>query len=264
MVLVTITHYVKPLINKMEPSVIDVLPATFTQFATKTSLGSMIAAQSSEIFQVDEGQPIYFRGARAQSVVYFIDGVKFFANYKHITNEELLKRFQQYNDKMAFGILYKSYLRLLLGTFTRYLKSPEDAEDLVMELYEKCLDILKSSNEIKFLKTYLFVIAKNAALGKLISKQILIEYHDLVKLEKEIEVDNQLIINNQKEIDLLNGMKFLTEEQRLCIVHFYFKKMRYKQVVEISGMDVKSVKTHLQNGKRMLKKYLLKIRNYEN
>lgn len=79
MVLVTITHYVKPLINKMEPSVIDVLPATFTQFATKTSLGSMIAAQSSEIFQVDEGQPMNFHGARARSVVYFIDGVKPFA-----------------------------------------------------------------------------------------------------------------------------------------------------------------------------------------
>lgn len=77
--LVTITRYIKPLINKMEPSVIDVLPATFTKSATKTSLGSMIAAQSSEIFQADEGQPMYFRGARAGSVVYLIDGVKSFA-----------------------------------------------------------------------------------------------------------------------------------------------------------------------------------------
>lgn len=186
------------------------------------------------------------------------------ANYKHIADEELLKRFQQYNDNRAFGILYKRYLPLLLGTCKRYLNSPEDAEDLVMELYEKCSIILKSSNEIKFLKTYLFVIAKNAALGKLRSKKILIEYHDLVELEQEFEVDNQLIINNKKEIDLMNGMKLLSEEQRLCVDHFYFKKMRYKQVAEVLEMDVKTVKTYLQNGKRMLKNYLLKTGNHEN
>ena len=76
---VTVTRYRQPLINKIEPSAIDVLPATFTQSATKTNLGSMIAAQSSEIFQAEEGEPMYFRGARAGSVVYLIDGVKSFS-----------------------------------------------------------------------------------------------------------------------------------------------------------------------------------------
>lgn len=76
---VTITRYVQPLINKMEPNAIDVLPETFSKSATKTSLGSMIAAQSSEIFQAEEGQPMYFRGAREGSVVYLIDGVKSFS-----------------------------------------------------------------------------------------------------------------------------------------------------------------------------------------
>lgn len=78
---VTITRYREPLINKMEPSAIDVLPATFTRSATKTSLTSMISNQSSEIFQADEGEPMYFRGARAGSVVYLIDGVKSFSAY---------------------------------------------------------------------------------------------------------------------------------------------------------------------------------------
>ncbi len=77
----TITRYREPLINKMEPSAIDVLPATFTRSATKTSLTSMISNQSSEIFQADEGEPMYFRGARAGSVIYLIDGVKSFSTY---------------------------------------------------------------------------------------------------------------------------------------------------------------------------------------
>lgn len=178
--------------------------------------------------------------------------------YRHIADQELLKRFQQDNDKEAFGILFKRYLPLLLGTCKRYLKSTEDAEDLVMELYEKCSVILKSNNEIKFIKTYLYVIAKNAAIGKLRSRKIMIEYQEMIKLEHEVEFDNNMIIKNKKEEDLMQGLKQLSIDQRMCIEHFYFKKMRYTQVAEVLKMDVKSVKTHLQNGKRMLKNYLLK------
>ncbi len=167
---------------------------------------------------------------------------KMSANYKHIADEELLKRFQQYNDDMAFGILYKRYLPLLLGICKRYLNSTEDAEDLVMELYEKCSIILKRSNEIKFIKAYLFVIAKNAALGKLRSKKISIEYYDLIKLEHDVSFGNQLIINDKKEIDLLNGMKLLTEEQRLCVDHFYFKKMRCYSIKHLLSFMVFSLK----------------------
>lgn len=74
-----VVGYRIPLIDKVEPSAIDVLPETFTNSATKTSLTTMIASQSSDIFQADEGEPMYFRGARAGSVVYLIDGVKSFS-----------------------------------------------------------------------------------------------------------------------------------------------------------------------------------------
>lgn len=73
-----VSEYREPLINKIEPSTIHVLPETFTKSPTKTSLTTMISAQSSDIFQADEGEPLYFRGARAGSVVYLIDGVKSF------------------------------------------------------------------------------------------------------------------------------------------------------------------------------------------
>ncbi len=72
----TVVDYRIPLIDKVEPMAIDVLPETFTKSATKTSLTAMISAQSSDIFQAEEGEPMYFRGARAGSVVYLIDGVK--------------------------------------------------------------------------------------------------------------------------------------------------------------------------------------------
>ncbi len=74
----TVIDFTIPLIDKVEPSAIDVLPETFTKSATKTSLSAMISAQSSDIFQAEEGEPMYFRGARAGSVVYLIDGVKSF------------------------------------------------------------------------------------------------------------------------------------------------------------------------------------------
>ncbi len=180
-------------------------------------------------------------------------------DYKHIADGELLKRFQQDNDKKAFGILFKRYLPLLLGTCMRYLKSKEDAEDLVMELYEKSMKILKTNTEILRLKPFLFVVAKNAALGKLRTKKIMIEYQELVRIEIEEEVYNNFIIGNISEKDLNRAMDQLSENQRKCIELFYFKKMRYAEVSKALELSENAVKTNLQNGKRMLKMNLQKL-----
>lgn len=76
---VDIVEYREPLINKVEPMTIDVLPETFQRSPNRSSLSNMIASQSSEVFQEAPGEPLYFRGARAGSVIYMVDGMKSFS-----------------------------------------------------------------------------------------------------------------------------------------------------------------------------------------
>jgi RNA polymerase sigma-70 factor (ECF subfamily) len=45
----------------------------------------------------------------------------------------------------------------------------------------------------------------------------------------------------------------LKNEQKQCIQLFYFEDRCYRDIAELTGMDEKKVKSHLQNGKRNLK-----------
>ena len=45
----------------------------------------------------------------------------------------------------------------------------------------------------------------------------------------------------------------LNQHQRTCINLFFFENKSYKEIVEITGLTDKQVKSYLQNGKRNLK-----------
>ena len=57
---------------------------------------------------------------------------------------------------------------------------------------------------------------------------------------------------------LEEGIKTLNEEQKICVELFYLQDKSYVEVAEITGYDLKQVKSYIQNGKRNLKIFLTK------
>ncbi len=73
---VVITGHRVPLINAEDPTAMTILAAEIQKSPQMRNPGALIASTTPGVYQQDEGQPVYFRGARAGSVVYFVDGVK--------------------------------------------------------------------------------------------------------------------------------------------------------------------------------------------
>ena len=48
----------------------------------------------------------------------------------------------------------------------------------------------------------------------------------------------------------------LPPDQRQCLELFYLEKKSYREVAALTGLDLKAVKSHLQNGKRNLRRHL--------
>ena len=74
------------------------------------------------------------------------------------------------------------------------------------------------------------------------------------------EFEHLIDINEDKEKeDALNYcLDTLAEEQRLCIIRFYFDDFSYADIVEKTGFELSKVKSYIQNGKRNLKICILK------
>ena len=56
--------------------------------------------------------------------------------------------------------------------------------------------------------------------------------------------------------DLEIAIELLKDEQKECIKLFYLKQKSYADIVQITGYNLKKVKSYIQNGKRNLKKLM--------
>ena len=62
------------------------------------------------------------------------------------------------------------------------------------------------------------------------------------------------VSNSLKQISQLEqALNELNPFQKRCIELFYYRKMSYLQIVEVTGYSINEVKSYIQNGKRNLK-----------
>jgi len=72
-----------------------------------------------------------------------------------------------------------------------------------------------------------------------------------------MEIDYVEHHNNDIDIELdlrklENCIKSLVKEQKKCVELFYMQEKCYKEVANLTGYELKKVKSYLQNGKRNL------------
>ena len=58
--------------------------------------------------------------------------------------------------------------------------------------------------------------------------------------------------------DLDAAIESLNAEQNKCIQLFYLQEKSYQEVALLTGYNMNEVKSHIQNGKRNLKNYLVR------
>ncbi|WP_075603064.1 RNA polymerase sigma factor [Saccharicrinis aurantiacus] len=173
------------------------------------------------------------------------------------SEKSLIQKYKKSNSVDLVSELYKPYMPLVYGVCLKYLSNKEDAQDAVMNIFEKLLVELKKQDIPNDFKVWLYVVSKNFCLMKLRSDK---------SKNKAFEKMSSTIMENgftQHPIDeeenpdlseaLLNCIKKLKEEQKKAIELFYFKKACYKDIAEQLEVDEKKVKSNIQNGKRNLK-----------
>ncbi len=178
-------------------------------------------------------------------------------NFEKYSDEELMNKYLSMKDIRYFSALFIRYNHLIFGVCMKYLKHTEDCRDMVMELYEKVLEDLQKHAVDNF-RSWIYVTARNQCLMK-IRKQ---KRHGITQDEYILSnvVDsaadwhpdssepNELMI---KYLELC--IEKLTDDQRECVEQFYFKKNSYAEISTAFELDIKTVKSYIQNGKRNLK-----------
>ncbi len=182
--------------------------------------------------------------------------------FEHITDQEVLEKFYQSGDNFFLGLLLQRYTMLLLGVCMKYLKNEEEAKDAVQQIFLKVITELPKY-KVEYFKSWLYMVAKNYCLMQLRNKP---EKYLSELTDKHADTDASTINSERIEKDNLYtqmeaAMEELSEEQKNCLILFYFEKKSYQEICLQTGFSLLQVKSYLQNGKRNLKLLMEKKMN---
>jgi RNA polymerase sigma factor (sigma-70 family) len=171
-----------------------------------------------------------------------------------LTDEELVSEYQKQGDVRVLGTLYQRYMSMVYGVALKYLKNREESRDVVMQIFEKLVETLKS-HQVQHFKSWLYATSRNHCLmqlragkGKFFTEidEHFMESDAVAHLEEEPEME----LNISK---LEKCIGELADEQKTCVQLFYLQQKCYKDICTLTGFDDNKVKSYIQNGKRNLK-----------
>ena len=189
-----------------------------------------------------------------------------------LSDQELLARYRLHGAVADLGVLYDRYLPEAFAVCRRYLAPPdEDAQDAAMQLFEHLVKVLRTHAPDNF-GAWLHTTARTHCLMQLRARKragpsagpLILTFPDAADVETAAarhRVDDGDAAEEAEaaETRLQNveaALAQLPPTQRRCLELFYLEKKCYRAIATETGLELNLVRSHLQNGKRMLRRQL--------
>ena len=198
---------------------------------------------------------------------------KRFRRSRPTTDAEFVAAYKATGDLDLLGELYERHMELVYAVCFKYLRDEAESKDAVMQLFEQLIVDLRRHDVTNF-KSWLHSVARNHCLMHLRSQRVRVgegvdsDLFDEDRLSAEALAvwpsaartdEDEAGLDMERHLNRLpEALHRLPDPQRVCIDLFYLQQKSYAEVADLTGYDLKQVKSYLQNGRRNLKLILQK------
>lgn len=173
------------------------------------------------------------------------------------TDDDLIALLKK-DDSIAFETLYLRYSEKLYYFAIRYLKSKEDAEGLVQDIFTKIWEIRKNLNSGQSFSSFLFTIAKNTIFNKHRKKLNENAYREHLRNyfdEVYDKTENDIILDDMKaRID--KSVEKFPPQRKLIYQLSREEGLSYKEIAEQLGISEKTIEAHIRLALKTLRSAL--------
>jgi len=177
-----------------------------------------------------------------------------------LPDETLVARYLESGNKDLIAILFERYTHLVYGICLRYLHDQDQCKDAVMEIFSSLFDKLATHSIVSF-KNWLYSVSRNHCLMTLRKGASYERSKESIANQARFDGSEQPVAYFEKRnVDeglVHQAIDSLNTEQRICVILMYLEDKSYKDIVDLTGYSFNQVKSHIQNGRRNLKNYLL-------
>jgi RNA polymerase sigma-70 factor (ECF subfamily) len=166
-------------------------------------------------------------------------------------------------DQAAFAQLYDRYSSLIYTTVVRMVKSTEEAEDLLQEIFMQIWNKASLFSESKgSVYTWIVTIARRKAIDRLRSKENVYKGASLDE-ESSLAVPDPAFMANPLEATISaeyeslmkKAFALLAQDQRAVLELGYYEGYTHVQIAERLNLPLGTVKTRMRQG-------LIKLRDF--
>jgi RNA polymerase sigma-70 factor, ECF subfamily len=168
-----------------------------------------------------------------------------------IPDEDIVRAFQETGNSECFAELFAKHRKRVFSACRGFFGDSAAAEDATQETFLRVYQRIHSFEGGNF-TGWLMRIARNVCIDDWRKRQArpAIEETDLTTVPARQRLDTSSELRLTLE-ELWKEMSFLPLEQRRCL-EMKIEGYSYEETAARTGLTVEAVKSHLQNGRRML------------
>lgn len=172
-------------------------------------------------------------------------------------NESELLQAIATGDEASFRQLYNQFHLTVFQQAFHYLQSEELASDAVQDIFIKLWDKKEKLAEVKDVKAYIFIVARNIIISTLRKK---VFHH---RLDEELEMieedthlpDRQLSYKESLQI-IQEGINSLPQQQQKAYTLSRTQGLSHEEIAKEMRISTETVKTHIKQALKSLRAYL--------
>ncbi|MBS8265622.1 RNA polymerase factor sigma C [Mesobacillus boroniphilus] len=140
-----------------------------------------------------------------------------------------------------------------------YVRNRQTAEDLAQEIFLKCYQKFDTFQGEAQIQTWLYRVASNHCKDYLKSwhhRKVFVSGYISSMLGGQQAGPEKQLIQNAENKELVEAMFKLPVKYREIIYLFYYQEMPQKEIAEVCGLNINTVKSRLTRAKQLLKEIL--------
>ncbi len=175
------------------------------------------------------------------------------------TDEQLVEEVRE-RDKEKYAELIKRYQTKLTHYLRKFIKSHDELEDVLQEVFIRTYRNLYAFNVDKKFSAWIYRIAHNQAINhikKYNKGSISLDEHEWEIVDEKMDLKYNTDIGLAK-IQIEKGIALIKEKYREPLILYFFEQKSYEEISDILQVPKSTVGTLIMRGKNALKEYLEK------
>jgi len=161
-------------------------------------------------------------------------------------------------DHEAFRQIFDLYSPRVYRFALKYLKSSDQAEEIVQEVFVRLWKNSKMLPDVKNLDHYLFVLSRNLAFDQLRRQEIQARHAEELQtdIDDSANVTEEAILLDETRRILDEGIAKLPPQQQRVYQLCHQCGLKYEEAAEQLNLSPQTVHRHMKLALRFLRKYL--------